>query len=241
MMKHTLLFLAISALLDLAAHAQLIVPNEVPVSTPAPPSAPSNGAHTLQSPKLADAVKKVVSGILPDPKGPMAVIDNEVVSPGHKFADGTVLEAIGREHVVFKVGDSLVKVGLTGASEGEEIRRFIEKWAKSLCDMRVEDHCDCYADNVDLYFNKKSLTRQKICRDKAEGLKPYSRFQMQVSNFVIQSVTPSDAVVVFDKGWEARGVKEFSGSEKQRLKLHKFDGHWKITSEEELQVYWVKK
>lgn len=221
--------------------AQLIVPKEVPTSIPSPAPAPSSGAHLLQSPNVTEVTKKVVWGIIQDPKHPMAVVDDKVVSPGYRFPDGTVVESIKPDHVVFKRGDSLIQVRLAGASEGEEIRQFIDEWARSLCEKRLDEHCGCYADKVDAYFTKKNLARQNICHDKAEGLKPYSSFQMQVSNLNIQSVTPSDAVVEFDKSWEAHGAKSFSGSEKQRLKLHRFDGHWKITSEEELQIYWVKK
>jgi len=37
------------------------------------------------------------------------------------------------------------------------------------------------------------------------------------------------------------GQKPFSGAERQRLKLRRIDGNWKIVSEEETKVYWVKR
>ncbi len=57
-------------------------------------------------------MNKVVSGILWDANRPMAVVDNEVVYPGYTYADGTVVESIERDLVVFRVGDSLIQVQL---------------------------------------------------------------------------------------------------------------------------------
>ncbi len=127
------------------------------------------------------------------------------------------------------------------ASVTEEIRQFIDVWIGTICEKKLDEHCACYADQVDTYFTYKHLSNQRIAHDKVEVLKPYSSLQMQVANIEVQSATPSDAVVVFDKSWEAHGAKDFSGSEKQSLTLHRFGAAWKITSEEELKVYWVKK
>jgi len=57
-------------------------------------------------------MNKVVSGIVWDAKRPLAVVDNDVVYPGYTYADGTVVEAIERGHVVFRIGDSLIQVQL---------------------------------------------------------------------------------------------------------------------------------
>jgi len=121
------------------------------------------------------------------------------------------------------------------SADTEEIRQFIDRWVSTLCEKKVVEHSVCYADQIDTYFNKKNVSNTTMSHDKANTLKAYTSLHMQVANLEIQSMTPSDAVVVFDKSWEAHGAKDFSGSEKQRLKLRRFGGTWKITSEEELK------
>ena len=54
-------------------------------------------------------MNKVVSGILWDARRPLAVVDNEVVYPGYVYSDGVLVESIERNHVTFKVGDSLIQ------------------------------------------------------------------------------------------------------------------------------------
>ena len=70
------------------------------------------GGEEEQAPAPATAVgvmTKVVSGILWDGRRPLAVVDNEVVYPGYVYADGATVESIERDHVTFKVGDSLIQ------------------------------------------------------------------------------------------------------------------------------------
>ena len=61
---------------------------------------------------LGKVMSKMVSGIVWDESFPVAVVDNEVVEPGYEYADGTVVESIEEDHVVFRVGESLIEVEL---------------------------------------------------------------------------------------------------------------------------------
>lgn len=57
---------------------------------------------------LMAAARKNVTGIMWDPRHPLAVIDNEVVSVGFEFMDTIIVKAIERDHVV---------LGLAGQEE----------------------------------------------------------------------------------------------------------------------------
>jgi len=61
---------------------------------------------------LGKVMSKTVSGIVWDESFPVAVVDNEVVEPGYEYADGTVVDSIEEDHVVFRVGESLIQVEL---------------------------------------------------------------------------------------------------------------------------------
>jgi hypothetical protein len=61
---------------------------------------------------LGDILSKAVSGIVWDANRPVAIVDNEIVYPGYQYPDGTTVESIKPDAVVFKVGDSLIQVEL---------------------------------------------------------------------------------------------------------------------------------
>ena len=61
---------------------------------------------------LSEVLRKKVSGIVWEKQYPIAVVDNEVVHPGYEYADGTVVDSIQLDRVVFRVGDSLIQVEL---------------------------------------------------------------------------------------------------------------------------------
>jgi hypothetical protein len=59
---------------------------------------------------LLDVRRKRVSGIVYDPRDPVAVVDDEIVGLGHEYPDGIRVYAIEADRVVFQVGDTLVPV-----------------------------------------------------------------------------------------------------------------------------------
>lgn len=61
---------------------------------------------------LGKVMSKAVSGIVWDETYPVAVVDNEVVEPGYEYADGTAVDSIQEDYVVFRVGESLIQVEL---------------------------------------------------------------------------------------------------------------------------------
>lgn len=70
------------------------------------------GGEAVPPATVGQVMGKVVSGIVWDKARPVAVVDNEIVYPGFQYPDGTVVDAIERDRVVFKVGDSLIQVEL---------------------------------------------------------------------------------------------------------------------------------
>ena len=59
-----------------------------------------------------DIGEKNVTGILYSEYAPVAIIDDEVVSEGHQYADGVVLTKIEPKRVWFKLGDAEIPVEL---------------------------------------------------------------------------------------------------------------------------------
>ena len=64
-------------------------------------------------PASVDRIRdKNVSGIVWNEHAPVAIVDNEIVVPGFVYPDGTEVESIGPDRVVFKVAESLIQVQL---------------------------------------------------------------------------------------------------------------------------------
>ena len=59
-----------------------------------------------------EIAEKSVTGIVYNEYAPVAVIDDEVVSEGHQYADGVVLTKIEPKRVWFKWGDAEIPVEL---------------------------------------------------------------------------------------------------------------------------------
>lgn len=71
---------------------------------------PQTGMEAQAPMTRTDVMNRKVTGIIQDPVSPAAVVDDEVVTQGYVYPDGTVVYAIERDRVVFRIGDSLVPV-----------------------------------------------------------------------------------------------------------------------------------
>ncbi len=78
------------------------------IGTVTGPRMPVYSPGTL--PRTVEVLQKKVSGIMWDEREPIAVVDNEVVAPGHEYPDGVLVHSIEPDRVVFKVGDSYYPV-----------------------------------------------------------------------------------------------------------------------------------
>ena len=79
-------------------------PGQDPTADPNAPQAP-----TAPTP-LTDAYSKRVTGIVWDVSYPVAVVDDEVVSVGHVFPNGTQVYSIEPSRVILKVGDATIPI-----------------------------------------------------------------------------------------------------------------------------------
>lgn len=75
------------------------------------PAADPNAMQQPNAPTpLTEAYSKRVTGIVWDVSNPVAVVDDEVVSVGHVFPNGTQVYSIEPSRVILKVGDSTIPI-----------------------------------------------------------------------------------------------------------------------------------
>lgn len=125
---------------------------------------------------------------------------------------------------------------------GQEIAAALDEWIRAAEQRDVSRHVSAYADRLDTYFTRRNVSKEAVWADKRAFFSSYDTIDLSLKNIEVDVRGENTAVVTFDKAWNAVGNgKTFSGEERQQLVLHRIGGQWKITSEKELKVYWVKR
>jgi hypothetical protein len=123
-----------------------------------------------------------------------------------------------------------------------DINGLLNRWRDTVVRGDSNAHAILYAPRMDRFFRRRNVTREMVRREKARMMELYPDVKRyEISDVRVESQRGDEAVVSFRKEWDMRGDRLFSGAERQRLKLRRIAGDWKIVSEEELRVYWLKR
>jgi serine/threonine protein kinase len=128
------------------------------------------------------------------------------------------------------------------SSDEAGIHALLNQWTNSARHRDLNAQVDCYAPVVSAFYNRHGVSQKQIYAEKQRQfglIGPVHKYEL--SNVQIKQVSPSNAVVVFDKTWDFGDTRKFAGAEKAQLTLNKFGQNWKITGEKELKVYWVRR
>lgn len=123
----------------------------------------------------------------------------------------------------------------------KEVSEQVDSWASALMSRNLSAYMSHYADTVD-YFNKRDTGIAAVRADKQRAFNLYDLFEIEVSKMrVVPDASGETATAVFDKEWYFEGDEKTSeGKVQTQLKLRKIGGTWKITSERDLKVYYVR-
>jgi hypothetical protein len=128
------------------------------------------------------------------------------------------------------------------AANGGDIHRLLDQWRLTVVRGDVSGQANLYAPQVDRFFTKRNVSREAVRKEKARMMQAYPEVnKYEISDVEVESNTGDEAVVSFRKEWDMNGNRRFSGAERQRLRLRRVDGDWKIVGEEETKIYWVKR
>ena len=127
-------------------------------------------------------------------------------------------------------------------ASGDDIHRLLDQWRLTVVRGDVSGQTNLYAPRLSRFFTKRNVSRDAVRKEKARMMKAYPEVnKYEISDVQVESNTGDEAVVSFRKEWDMNGKRRFSGAERQRLRLRRIDGDWKIVSEEETKIYWVKR
>ena len=122
------------------------------------------------------------------------------------------------------------------------IDQLLTRWRDTVAKGDLEGHTNLYAPNVDRFFRQRNVPHEAVRKVKSQMMTLYPTItRYDISKVTVESNTGNEAVVSFRKDWDMKGRRRFAGAERQRLKLRRIAGDWKITSEEELKIYWVRR
>ncbi len=125
----------------------------------------------------------------------------------------------------------------------DNVNDTLDSWKDSSENYDIEDQISCYAETLDTYYKQKNVSVSRVRADREKAYSVYAdKIKIDLSN---NKITPDPsgekATVILDKTWDFQGEKFSSGSVQQQLILQKFGDKWKITSEQDLKVYYVDK
>jgi hypothetical protein len=121
------------------------------------------------------------------------------------------------------------------------VREALERWRTSLLSQDVEGHVALYAASVGPYFTKSRMSREQIADEVRQMVRRYGPInQYKISELTVAPVDANHAIANFRKQWATAGNK-FAGAEREQLRFVREGSEWRIASEQELKVYWVRR
>jgi ketosteroid isomerase-like protein len=127
------------------------------------------------------------------------------------------------------------------ARVSKEVGDALESWADTTRERDLDAHMASYADTLETYYKKTNVPASQVRADRARAFERYDDIDVQLTNVeVVPDPTGARANVTLDKTWRFDSSdKNSTGSVRQQLTLVKAGGHWLITAERDLQVYYT--
>ncbi len=127
-------------------------------------------------------------------------------------------------------------------AEEQQIAIVLHRWAEGKRNHNLEEEIDCYAPLIDRFYGQHNLSKEELKRQEQNVLSRVGTVeQFEISNLQFSRVTSEWAVVSFDKAWDFQARTRFAGASREEFVMRPVNGQWKIWSQREIKVYWVKK
>lgn len=123
-----------------------------------------------------------------------------------------------------------------------EVTETLARWAQTIRDRNIEAHISYYTDPLEVYYAQTNVPAGRVRADRVRAFSSYTTLDIKLTNMSIEiDEAGKRAVATFDKTFDFRGEKNYSGSGLNRFTLVKTGGNWRITGEKDLKTYYVNK
>ncbi|HXI23152.1 MAG TPA: nuclear transport factor 2 family protein [Pyrinomonadaceae bacterium] len=131
---------------------------------------------------------------------------------------------------------------LRNQSLKQEVTDALNGWAAAARERDLDQHMSYYADILDTYFTRHNVGANYVRASRTPAFTRYEKLDVQLSNIAVTiDASGTVATTTFDKTYRFEGEKTLSGSVQQMVVLTKISGRWRITSEQDLHVYYTNK
>ncbi len=124
----------------------------------------------------------------------------------------------------------------------DEAVTVLNNWAAAVRAHDLELHLSYYADILDVYYRKQNVSIDYVRSSRRPAFTRFTTLDVQLANVVV-NIDPSGsyATARFDKSYRFEGERTISGAVQQKITLTRIDGKWRITGEQDLQIYHLEK
>lgn len=170
-----------------------------------------------------------------------AALYNRLPSLGAEIQDG--IRSLGSE--VIESRSQPQNIGSAPVSRvppvPKSIQEFLSKWRSSVLGRDNKMLTTCYAPRLNTFFRKHDVDRLEVEQTNRAFLDKYLEIvRYDIADPFVEATDSESAAISFVKTWEMRGPDVFTGRERELLHLVQVDGEWRITGEEELQIFEAK-
>lgn len=131
---------------------------------------------------------------------------------------------------------------LDSSTSRDEVLGVLNGWAAAVGAHDLEQHLSYYADVLDVYYRKQNVGINYVRSSRRPAFVRFRTLDVQLSKIVVNiDASGSYATATFDKTYRFEGDKTLSGSVQQRIALTKIVSRWRITGEQDLQIYYIGK
>jgi hypothetical protein len=122
----------------------------------------------------------------------------------------------------------------------QELRTALEQWRQTLRSGDPNAATAYYLPVMERYFTQRNASAADVRRLLAQSLARYGRPAiLRFSDLRITPLGDDRATATFRKHWQTSGPRISAGESAERLELLKRHDVWKISSEQEIRVYWT--
>ncbi|MDQ6699566.1 MAG: hypothetical protein M3Z36_05215 [Acidobacteriota bacterium] len=123
-----------------------------------------------------------------------------------------------------------------------QVKTLLFNWADALKRGDENAFVAFYAPQLSTYFTKRDVSQEVVRKSVEVTFLRYGSFRIcEIGNIKVTPLGPDRAVAVFRKKWAAADADRFAGEELERCQLARYGTDWKIASEQEIKLYWVRK
>ena len=121
-----------------------------------------------------------------------------------------------------------------------EIRELLESYQNAEHSRDPQLLAACYAPEVETFYLRHNVSRSDVLHEfqhQFAEIQDVHRFT--ISRIIFSEVSKTRATATFEREWDFRGTKNFSGAEREQMIFQKIDDNWRIVSEIELEKYLI--